>query len=123
MRSLLQQTQLEKTMLRDTGRFKVLERLTDNAEYSLVWGIWDEDSPALGLHWYNGTSTGFPQSWGKPQWAVIPDELAFHILSGLGRKDLTDQLPRQAHKYPSRSGSIRLPRIIRSLLGLVMLRP
>jgi hypothetical protein len=78
--------------LGDTTRYTVKRRIIDTNEYSVVEiEANDPDEPfdAIACHWYSN-GVGFPQSYGKPQWMVLPEPVghAFRIFEMLHKDEV-----------------------------------
>lgn len=76
----------------DTSKFKVLNFLYDNRGYVIAEGLWfdkpgNSGIPAIARRWTGDMSDpkdiGYPQTYGKPQWMVDPNEIGFINKSGL----------------------------------------
>jgi hypothetical protein len=64
-------------MLGNTSRFKVQEIVYDKGGFAVAKGYWDGGTALrLACHWYNPLKPdwGYPQTFGKPQWMMFPDE-------------------------------------------------
>jgi hypothetical protein len=66
------------------GKWTNMTTLFDNGEYSVISGIYGTGRHSLGERW-NGAEgeRGFPQSFGQPQFHVVPEFLSHSILHGL----------------------------------------
>jgi hypothetical protein len=62
-------------MIGDTSKFKVLDVLFDKNNFAIARGYWDGDNTKLRLacRWHDA-GIGYPQTFGKPQWMMLPDE-------------------------------------------------
>lgn len=59
--------------LGSTSKFKVASILKDDGNFAIAVGIWDGEGPAYACRWHdNGNSCGYPQTFGKPQWLLLP---------------------------------------------------
>ena len=65
-------------MLNSTSKFKVLEIIYDNGNFAIAKGHWNDDSEPKKIHlacrWYEEDGIGYPQTFGKPQWMLLPSE-------------------------------------------------
>ncbi|HZF01217.1 MAG TPA: hypothetical protein VE344_04905 [Methylomirabilota bacterium] len=60
----------------DTSKFKIKEILYDNYGFAIARGHWDGDPELrLACRWHNDDEIGYPQTFGKPQWLLFPDEI------------------------------------------------
>lgn len=57
----------------DQGKFPVTHLLYECDDYAVAWGTWDSSREAMGIRW-NGAAgdLGFPQTYGKPVWFILP---------------------------------------------------
>lgn len=69
-------------MIQSTSKFEVVEVLYDRGGFALARGYWDGDR-AIHRHacrWHEDGGIGYPQSYGKPQWLLLPDEAIYERL-------------------------------------------
>ena len=66
-------------------KFKVEQIVYNLNEFSIAWGVWEEDSHRLAMRW-NGDDRdmGYPKTFGYPVWFVLPTELSLPILQAIG---------------------------------------
>jgi hypothetical protein len=63
----------EDRFLESTSKFKVRDIVYDNGSFTFATGHWDGSSQlALACRW-SSPGIGYPQTFGKPQWMLIPD--------------------------------------------------
>jgi len=62
-------------MKTDTSKFKNVTLLYDNGEFAIAKGIWDNQNEVIGARWYEEGGLGYPQTYGKPQWFIFPDNI------------------------------------------------
>jgi|JI10StandDraft_1071094.scaffolds.fasta_scaffold1008350_2 hypothetical protein len=57
--------------------FKVIEIIYNDTEFSVALGIWKNDTKHIAMRW-NGTGEeiGFPQTFGRSTWLLIPQDLS-----------------------------------------------
>ena len=68
-------------MKESTTKFKVIEIIYDNGSYVMAKGRWDGGPDMrIGERWYSEEGIGYPQSYGKSQWFVMPIEIGNVIL-------------------------------------------
>ena len=79
-------------MLESTSKFKVKEviydRKTDHDNkngFALALGLWDgNEGLRLACRWYEDGGMGYPQTFGKPQWMLLPDTgISVEVLNAL----------------------------------------
>ena len=58
-----------------TSKFKDITILYDDGGFAIAKGIWDDKNPAIGARWYEENGLGYPQTYGKPQWFIFPDDM------------------------------------------------
>jgi len=59
-------------MIDSTNMFTVKKIIYDDGEFAVSKGLWDGRSRRIGVRWYEEDGMGFPQTYGKPQWLVLP---------------------------------------------------
>ena len=66
-------------------KFKVDRILYDRNDFSISYGTWTPTgNKVIGMRWNNGDDgSGYPKTFGHPQWFVISDDLVRGILIGL----------------------------------------
>lgn len=73
----------------NTSRFKVTTVLYDNDGFIVAEGEWTEPATGektteIGCRWAGeGDDIGYPQTYGKPQWMIIPKELGLMWKAGI----------------------------------------
>jgi len=61
-------------MKESTTKFEVIKIIYDDGEFAIAKGTWTDDGrSSIGLRWYS-EGIGFPNSFGKGQWLVLPKE-------------------------------------------------
>ena len=62
-------------------KFTNKEIIFDDGDFSISIGMYESNKPCLAMRWngHNG-SQGFPTSFGKPTWLVVPNLFAQSIL-------------------------------------------
>ena len=68
----------------------IVETILYNHEsFSVAYGCWDDDYRCLAVRWDGEENrSGFPQTFGRPMWLIIPQELTIPILKGFLDKDV-----------------------------------
>jgi hypothetical protein len=65
-------------MLDSTSKFKVLDIPYKNEKvgFAIARGYWDGDTTKIRLacRWYEDGGMGYPQTFGKPQWMMLPED-------------------------------------------------
>ena len=71
-------------MLSDTSKFKVHDIPYDKNGFAIARGYWEGGSELrLACRWHDD-GIGYPQTFGKPQWMMFPDEdIALQIIRTL----------------------------------------
>jgi len=72
-------------MIGDTSKFKVHDIVYNKGGFALARGYWD-GMPKLRLacRWHEDGGLGYPQTFGKPQWFLLPeDNVSVEIVSTL----------------------------------------
>jgi len=72
-------------MIESTGKFKVHDIPYDKDGFAVARGYWDGDTSRLRLacRWHDD-GIGYPQTFGKPQWMMLPTEnLSVDIINSL----------------------------------------
>jgi hypothetical protein len=62
-------------MKSDTAKFTKVTILYDDGSFAIAKGIWDNEKEAMGARWYEEGGLGYPQTYGKPQWFIFPDDI------------------------------------------------
>ncbi|MBT2784805.1 MULTISPECIES: hypothetical protein [unclassified Halomonas] len=71
-------------MLKSTSKFEVVELIykKENSEggFAIATGYWEgnREKLATACRWYEDDGIGYPQTFGKPQWMLLPAD-AFHV--------------------------------------------
>lgn len=61
-------------VLESTGKFKVKSIIFDNGEFAIARGHWDGGLRlSTACRWHEKDGIGYPQTFGKPQWMLLPD--------------------------------------------------
>jgi hypothetical protein len=68
----------------DTRLFKVQEIIYDDGDCAAASGFWDGDKKLrVSIRWYS-EGIGFPQTFGKPSWFLLPDLISNFVLAYKG---------------------------------------
>ena len=69
-------------MKSDTSMFTGTELIYDDGSFAIAKGTWNGDTSyvAVGIRWYVEGGLGYPQTYGKPQWFLLPDSIGRVIL-------------------------------------------
>jgi len=67
-----------------SSKFKVISILFDNDNFSIAYGIWEDDVKTIAMRW-NGEDdeVGFPQSFGNPVWFILEKQLQLPLLKSI----------------------------------------
>jgi len=63
----------------DTSKFNDVQVVYDDGEFVIAKGVWDGKHDGVGVRWA-GDGIGYPQTFGKPQWMILPDNIGAMIL-------------------------------------------
>ena len=70
-----------------TSRFNVKEIIFDDGFFAIAEGDWKTDAGiweySTACRWYAADGIGYPQTYGKPQWMVLPTKLGELIIAAL----------------------------------------
>jgi hypothetical protein len=71
-------------MIESTNKFKVHDIVYNRDRFAIARGYWD-GRPALSLacRWHDEDGIGYPQTFGKPQWMLLPEDVGVEITSTL----------------------------------------
>lgn len=63
-------------MLNSTSKFQVVEIVYNRQGFALARGYWEGDTSVLrhACRWHEDGGIGYPQTFGKPQWMLLPNE-------------------------------------------------
>ncbi len=72
-------------MIESTSKFKVHDVVYNKGGFAIARGYWDgEENLRLACRWHEDGGLGYPQTFGKPQWMMFPeDDLSVEIISSL----------------------------------------
>lgn len=72
-------------MLESTSKFKVHDIVYNRGGFALARGHWEGGNQlSLACRWHEDGGIGYPQTFGKPQWMLLPQsDLAVEIVNGL----------------------------------------
>ena len=73
-------------MIESTSKFKVQDIVYNKDGFALARGKWENgDKLRLACRWHEDGGIGYPQTFGKPQWLVFPEDkhLSVEIISTL----------------------------------------
>lgn len=67
------------------SKFNVEQIIYNIDGFSIAYGVWvDDNNRYLAVRWDGEENrTGFPQSFGRPQWLIIPDDLTVPFAKAL----------------------------------------
>ena len=64
--------------------FEVKEIIYNLNGFSVAWGIWEDGTYRLAMRWDGeGQDKGYPKTFGKPVWFMLPTELSLPMLKAL----------------------------------------
>ena len=71
-------------MLESTTKFKVHDIVYKKEGFAIARGIWDghQERLRLACRWYEDGEIGYPQTFGKPQWMMLPDDFEVTLHPG-----------------------------------------
>lgn len=63
-------------MISSTSKFKVIEIIYNNNNFAIAKGYWGghREKFSLACRWHEPDGIGYPQTFGKPQWMLLPGE-------------------------------------------------
>ncbi|MET4163927.1 hypothetical protein ABIE61_003793 [Marinobacterium sp. MBR-111] len=63
-------------MISSTSKFKVIEIIYNNNNFAIAKGYWDgqKEKISIACRWHEPDGIGYPQTFGKPQWMLLPGE-------------------------------------------------
>ena len=72
-------------MIESTSKFKVHDVVYNKGGFAIARGYWDgEQHLRLACRWHEEGGLGYPQTFGKPQWMMFPEEnLSVEVISSL----------------------------------------
>ena len=72
-------------MIGDTNKFKVRDIVYDKDGFAIARGYWNGEARLrLACRWYEEGGLGYPQTFGKPQWMMLPaDGMGVEVVSTL----------------------------------------
>jgi hypothetical protein len=72
-------------MIGSTSKFKVKDIVYDKGGFAVARGYWDgSDKLSLACRWHEDDGMGYPQTFGKPQWMLLPrEDVTVEIISTL----------------------------------------
>ena len=60
-------------MIGSTGKFKVSSIIFNDGDFAIAQGFWDGKSQlSTACRWHEKDGIGYPQTFGKPQWRLLP---------------------------------------------------
>lgn len=61
------------TVIGSTGKFKVEKIISNDGFFAVATGYWDgQDKLSVACRWHEEDGIGYPQTFGKPQWMLLP---------------------------------------------------
>ena len=70
-------------MIESTSKFKVIDIIYNKNGFAIAKGFWDGgEKLSLACRWHDD-GIGYPQTFGKPQWMVLPKNLSVDIKDAL----------------------------------------
>lgn len=72
-------------MLESTSKYTVVDIIYNKDGFAIAKGYWDGDNSKLILacRWHEPDGIGYPQTFGKPQWMMFPDEIPVDVFNSL----------------------------------------
>lgn len=63
-------------MIESTSRFKVEQIVYNKGGFAIALGKWDgAEEIRAACRWHEADGIGYPQTFGKPQWMALPDDV------------------------------------------------
>jgi len=70
-------------MIESTSKFKVHDIVYDKDGFAVARGYWEDGKDLrLACRWHDD-GIGYPQTFGKPQWMMLPEDIGVQIISTL----------------------------------------
>ncbi|MCO8164806.1 hypothetical protein NJC38_21955 [Pseudomonas sp. 21LCFQ010] len=61
-------------MIESTSKFKVEKIIFNDGDFAIALGYWEgKPELATACRWHEAGGIGYPQTFGKPQWMVLPE--------------------------------------------------
>ena len=72
-------------MIGSTSKFRVHDVVYNKGSFAIARGYWDGNNSQLRLacRWHDDDGLGYPQTFGKPQWMQLPDDIQVEIVQTL----------------------------------------
>lgn len=77
-------------MIGETSKFRDISIIYNKNGFAIAKGHWNGDTQKyrLACRWHEEDGgIGYPQTFGKPQWMVLPDDINVDILNSLQPTD------------------------------------
>ncbi len=75
-------------MLDSTSMYQVIEIIYNDGAFAIAKGYWngEKDQIRLACRWHEEDAIGYPQTFGKPQWMMLPcNGLDLNIINALSK--------------------------------------
>ncbi len=70
-------------MIESTSKFKVQDIVYNKDGFAVARGNWESDPDLrLACRWHDD-GIGYPQTFGKPQWMLFPEDIGVKVISTL----------------------------------------
>ena len=70
-------------MIESTSKFTVRDIVYNKRGFAVARGHWENSQDlTLACRWHDG-GIGYPQTFGKPQWMLLPDDIDVQVVSTL----------------------------------------
>ena len=72
-------------MIESTSMFTVVDIIYNKGGFAIAKGHWDGITSQfrVACRWHEPGGIGYPQTFGKSQWMLLPDEVTVDILNSL----------------------------------------
>jgi len=75
-------------MIKSTSKFHVHDVVYNKGGFAIARGHWEkQDKMSLACRWHEENGLGYPQTFGKPQWMLFPEDIEVEVISSLDPSD------------------------------------
>lgn len=75
-------------MLTSTRKYEVVNIIYNDGSFAIASGYWDgNENLTLACRWHEKEGIGYPQTFGKAQWMLLPDNIKVDIQNALDPKN------------------------------------
>lgn len=79
-------------MKSDTSKFTNVKLVYDDGSFAIAKGKWNGKEEAYGCRWYEEDGLGYPQTYGKPQWMLLPERIGTLLEGNFALKEIIKHL-------------------------------